>query len=181
MWALSYWNMLSRSENACPIPQILNYAMYLFQHRPKIPEAGLTACKFLLTSANPCQLAILCSSSSLISKSRFCAWNHKLTTVYLLCYHIRTNIMSSVTRAMVCFGCYLVHVACLSWKLTVDWQESFSVLLKISCVLSFFSFESEKHCIWLNSKLPHEHHANRYKWKYKNDQLLCALFCRMFT
>lgn len=32
-----------------------------------------------------------------------------------------------------------------SWKLTVDWLESFAVLLKIARVLSFSSFESEKH------------------------------------
>lgn len=56
---------------------------------------------------------------------------------------------SSVTRAlrMVYFGCYLVYVACLSWKLTVDWLESFAVLLKIACVLSVSSFESEKQCL----------------------------------
>lgn len=48
---------------------------------------------------------------------------------------------------MVYFGCYLVYVACLSWKLTVDWLESFAVLLKIACVLSVLSFESEKQCL----------------------------------
>lgn len=132
--------------------------MYLFQHRSKIAEAGLSACKCLLACANPCQLAILCSSPSL-SKSRFCAWNHKPATVQLSCYHIRTNTRSC--RCQVWPELWEWSVLAVTWymwlvflgNLTVDWLESFAVLLKIACVLNFSSFESEIYHMWLNNKL----------------------------